>query len=106
MSSLSLAVRLTLLLFGISATAASAAPAAAAPATAAALAAYPLKTCVVSDAKLGSMGKPVAHVYQQAGQPDRAVLFCCKACIRKFEKEPARYLAKLGAAEATAASAK
>ena len=105
-SSLSRAIRFILQVVGFSATAVFAQPSTAEPATATANAAYPLKTCVVSGAKLGGMGQPVAYVYKQAGQPDRTVMFCCKACIRKFEKEPAKYLAKLDAAETSTAGAK
>lgn len=52
--------------------------------------AYPLTTCIVSDEKLGEMGKPVTIDYkgQQVG-------FCCKSCIGSFQKDPAKYLAKL-----------
>ena len=105
-SSLSLVLRFTLLLAGFSATVACAAPTTAAPAAATTKSVYPLKTCVVSGGKLGGMGKPVAYVYKQAGQPDRTVMFCCKACIRKFEKEPAKFLARLDAAETVTAGAK
>lgn len=51
---------------------------------------YPLTTCLVSDEKLGEMGKPVLinHQGQEVG-------FCCKSCIGNFEKDPAKYLAKL-----------
>lgn len=51
---------------------------------------YPLDTCIVSDEKLGGMGKP--HVIVHEGQE---IKFCCKSCLPKFEKEPAKYLAKL-----------
>jgi hypothetical protein len=53
---------------------------------------YPLTTCIVSDEKLGGMGKPAMIDYkgQQVG-------FCCKSCIGDFEKDPAKYLAKLPA---------
>lgn len=105
MSPISLIIRFTLLLLGFSLTAAYPASEAAAPATAP-KPAYPLKTCVVSGGKLGGMGKSVTYVYKQAGQRDRTVMFCCKACIRKFEKEPAKYLAKLDAAETATAGAK
>lgn len=65
---------------------------------------YPLTTCVVSDDKLGgSMGKAITHTYQQAGKPDRVVMLCCKDCIADFNKEPAKYLAKLDAAAAAKA---
>ena len=51
---------------------------------------YPLTTCIVSDDKLGEMGKPISIDYK--GQQ---VSFCCKSCIGSFEKDPAKYLAKL-----------
>ena len=65
-------------------------------------AAYPLTTCVVSDEGLGDMGKPVDHVYKQEGKPDRLVKLCCRSCLGKFKKAPAKYLEKLDAAEAAA----
>lgn len=51
---------------------------------------YPLKTCVVSGEKLGEMGKP--YVYQHEG---REVRFCCKGCLKDFQKDPAKYLKKM-----------
>ncbi|HRH97487.1 MAG TPA: hypothetical protein PLB55_16215 [Prosthecobacter sp.] len=51
---------------------------------------YPLKTCLVSDNELGSMGKVVTKVYQ-----DQEVKLCCKPCIKKFDANPAKYLGKL-----------
>jgi hypothetical protein len=51
---------------------------------------YPLLTCIVSGEKLGGMGKPV--VFTHEGQE---IKLCCKSCKPKFEKEPAKYLAKL-----------
>ena len=105
-SSFSLVVRFAVLLAGFSATATYAAPTAAEPAAATSTSTYPLKTCVVSGGKLGGMGKPVEYVYKQAGQPDRAVVFCCSSCIKKFEKEPAKFLAKLDAAETAAKAGK
>lgn len=51
---------------------------------------YPLEVCLVSGEKLGSMGEP--HVITYEGQQ---VKFCCEHCVPKFEKEPAKYLAKL-----------
>ena len=59
---------------------------------------YPLKTCVVSDEPLGSMGEYVNYVHKEAGKPDRTVRFCCDGCIDDFKKEPAKFLAKLDAA--------
>ncbi len=64
------------------------------------------EACVVSGDKLGEMGKPVEYLYKQAGKPDRVIQLCCKDCIADFEKSPAKYLAKLDAAEAAAAKAK
>jgi hypothetical protein len=58
-------------------------------------AAYPLKTCLLSGEELGGMGKPADFIYRQAGQPDRLVRFCCKMCVSRFKKEPAKYLALL-----------
>ena len=63
--------------------------------------AYLLKTCPVSDEELGGMGKPVEMIYRTTGQPDRLVRFCCKMCVPKFKKEPAKYLAALDAAAKT-----
>jgi hypothetical protein len=69
-------------------------------------------TCVVSGDKIGEMGPPAHYVYKQAGKPDREIEFCCKDCIADFEKDPAKYLAKLdvtttkAAAPAGAASTK
>lgn len=51
---------------------------------------YPLTTCIVSDDKLGEMGKPVVFDYK--GQE---VKLCCKDCRKDFDKDPAKYLKKL-----------
>jgi YHS domain-containing protein len=60
---------------------------------------YPLTTCVVSGEKLGEMGDP--YVLQYEG---KTVKFCCKDCVKKFKKDPAKYLAKIEeAAKAKAA---
>jgi hypothetical protein len=52
--------------------------------------AYPLKTCVVSGEKLGSMGKP--YVFTDG---DREVKLCCKGCLKDFKKDPAKYTKKI-----------
>ncbi len=65
---------------------------------------YALKTCVVSDEDLGSMGKPFEVIYKQEGKPDRKVLLCCSHCEEDFLKDPAKAVAKLDAAEKTAAA--
>ena len=55
---------------------------------------YPLKTCVVSGEKLGTMGKPAVLNYE-----GREVQFCCKACIKDFNKDPKKFIALLDAAK-------
>ena len=64
---------------------------------------YPLKTCVVSDEKLGGdMGDAIDYIYKQEGKPDRLVRFCCKDCRKDFAKEPAIYLKAIDEASAKA----
>ena len=64
---------------------------------------YPLKTCVVSDEEIGgSMGEGIDFVYKQEGKPDRLVRFCCKDCVKDFNKEPAKYLKLIDEAAAKA----
>ena len=58
---------------------------------------YPLDKCVVSDEKLGEMGKP--YVFKHEG---REVQLCCKSCLKDFKKDPAKYLKKIDEAEAKA----
>lgn len=56
---------------------------------------YPLKTCVVSDEKLGGdMGEPYVFTHQ-----GREIKLCCKSCLKDFNKQPARFIKKLEAAE-------
>ncbi len=66
-----------------------------------ATAAYPLDTCVVSGEKLGEMGAPIDYIHKEAGKPDRLVRFCCKMCIPKFKKDPAKYLKLIDEAATT-----
>jgi hypothetical protein len=56
--------------------------------------AYPLKTCIVSDEDLGSMGEP--YVFTHEGQE---IKLCCKSCQKDFKKEPSKYLKKLEKAD-------
>ena len=44
----------------------------------------------VTDNTLGSMGKVITMKHE-----GREVKFCCKPCVRKFNANPAKYLAKL-----------
>jgi hypothetical protein len=60
---------------------------------------YPLKVCVASDEKLGSMGDNAEFIYREKGKPDRLIVFCCDGCEDDFKKDPAKYLAKLDAAK-------
>ena len=62
---------------------------------------YPLKTCVVSDEKLGEMGEP--YVFTHEGQE---IKLCCKSCLKDFNKNPKKYLKKMGEAAAKEAKAK
>lgn len=50
---------------------------------------YPLDTCIVAGAKLGSMGDPIIMLHE-----GREVRFCCQGCEGAFEADPAKYLAK------------
>jgi YHS domain-containing protein len=56
-----------------------------------------LTTCPVSGDKLGEMGKPYVFVYQ--GQE---IKLCCSGCKKDFDKDPAKYVAKIRAADKTA----
>jgi YHS domain-containing protein len=56
--------------------------------------AYPLTTCVVSGEKLGSMGDPFVFNYE-----GREIKFCCRSCLRKFQKDPAAFLKKIEEAD-------
>lgn len=52
-----------------------------------------IKTCVVSDDKLGEHGKP--YVFTHEGQE---VKLCCKDCLKDFKKNPAKYMKVINAA--------
>ena len=51
---------------------------------------YPLKTCLVTDNDLDSMGERTTIVRE-----GRELKFCCEPCVGKFDKNPTKYLAKL-----------
>ncbi len=51
---------------------------------------YPLTTCIISGEKLGEMGKPAVLVVE-----DQEVQFCCKSCIKDFNKDPQKYLKEI-----------
>lgn len=52
-----------------------------------------LKTCVVSDEKLGEHGKPYVFIHEV-----QEVKLCCKSCLKDFKKEPEKYLKKISEA--------
>ena len=60
-----------------------------------------LVTCPVSGDKLGEMGKPYVFVYQ--GQE---IKLCCSGCKKDFDKDPAKYVAKIRAADKGASADK
>jgi YHS domain-containing protein len=62
---------------------------------------YTLKTCIVSGDKLGEMGDPFVYAYK-----GREIKFCCKGCIKDFNKEPQKYIKLIDEAEAKAKKAK
>lgn len=51
---------------------------------------YPHDYCLVTGNDLGSMGDPVSYVHE--GQ---MVKFCCKPCIKKFKKDPVKFMSRL-----------
>jgi hypothetical protein len=55
---------------------------------------YPLKTCLVSDGKLGEMGTP--YVFTNA---NREIKLCCTNCLKDFNKDTAKFTKKLEDAE-------
>ena len=52
--------------------------------------AYPLQTCLVTGDGLDDMDERVTTVYE--GQTFE---FCCKPCLKKFNKNPGKYLKEL-----------
>ena len=62
---------------------------------------YTLKTCIISGDKLGEMGDPFVYKYK-----DREIKFCCKGCLKDFNKDPQKYIKKIEEAEAKAKKAK
>ena len=54
---------------------------------------YPMKTCVITGAKLGSMGPPVEVIVN-----NRLFRICCAPCGGKIKKDPEAAFAKLNAA--------
>jgi len=61
---------------------------------AAQISSYPMKSCFVSGDRLDD---PVDALYG-----DRLLRFCCKGCLRSFNKNPLKFLPKLDALEKSA----
>ena len=59
---------------------------------------YTLKTCLVSDEELGSMGDPYTFVHE-----GREVKLCCKSCQKDFKKDTKKFVKKMEDAEKKAA---
>ena len=57
---------------------------------------YPLDTCPVTGAKLGSMGEPI-----DVEVKGRVVKVCCGGCVDKVKADPDKYIAMLDAASET-----
>jgi len=55
---------------------------------------YPLTTCVVSHDGLGGMGETVDALYE-----GRLIRFCCKGCVKSFNKNPEKYLKEIDSAK-------
>lgn len=54
---------------------------------------YPLDYCLVSGNDIGEEGSdmvPYTHIHE-----GKIIKFCCKPCLPKFEKDPAKFLAIL-----------
>lgn len=47
---------------------------------------YPLKTCLVSDEKLGEHGKPV-----KVTADGTDIWLCCKSCVKDVNKDPKKF---------------
>jgi hypothetical protein len=65
---------------------------------------YTLRTCIVSGEKLGGdMGDPYVFIYKDPkvkNDPGHELKFCCKSCLKDFNKDPAGFIKKLDEAEA------
>ena len=55
---------------------------------------YPLTTCVVSHDGVGGMGETVDALYE-----GRLIRFCCKGCVKSFNKNPEKYLKEIDSAK-------
>ena len=57
---------------------------------------YPLDKCLVSGEKIGGDADMKPHVFTVDGQE---VKLCCKSCLKDFNKDKAKYMAQIEAAQ-------
>ena len=57
---------------------------------------YPLDKCIVSNEKLGADPDMKPYVFTHEG---REIKLCCKSCLKDFNKDTAKYIKKIEAAE-------
>ena len=57
---------------------------------------YPLDKCLVSGEKLGADPDMKPHTFTVDGQE---VKLCCKSCLKDFNKNKAKYMAKIEEAQ-------
>jgi hypothetical protein len=57
---------------------------------------YPFDKCLVSGEKIGADKDMKPHVFTVDGQE---VKLCCKSCLKDFNKDKAKYMAKIAEAE-------
>lgn len=60
---------------------------------------YTLKTCPVSDEVIDDKGDMKPHSFVHEG---REIKLCCKGCLKDFNKDAAKYVKKIEAAEKAA----
>ena len=57
---------------------------------------YTLKKCMVSGEELDEKGDMKCYVFTHGG---REIKLCCESCLKDFQKNPAKYVKKIEAAE-------
>ena len=57
---------------------------------------YTLKKCMVSGEELDEKGDMKPYVFTHGG---REIKLCCESCLKDFQKNPAKYVKKIEAAE-------
>ena len=57
---------------------------------------YPLDKCLISGEKIGADKDMQPYVFTMDGQE---VKLCCKSCLKDFNKDKAKYMAKIAEAQ-------